>query len=360
MYNSDVTMVNKNFRVIFMQKTVNLFGVPFKNVGPLKIVCEQGNLEVDVPLATFESPLWPSVARGAKISRLSDGIRAVVLHECMTRSVLLQADNAGIVAKVAKDLVNRRIELEKLVAQSSNFAKLQDWFTHVVGNLLFIRFAITTGDAAGHNMVTKAAEILQNYLLEIYPELRYVSISGNYCTDKKVSAVNAILGRGKYVVADLLVPRKLCIEKLRATPEQIVALNIKKNLVGSIAAGGILTANAHFANMLFAYYLATGQDVANIVEGSQGITYAEVQNDSLYFSVTLPNIIVGSVGAAKDLEMVHTNLAKLGCLEQRAPGENGRRLAIIAASTVLCGELSLLAAQVNQGELMRCHISLER
>ena len=35
-------------------------------------------------------------------------------------------------------------------------------------------------------------------------------------------------------------------------------------------------------------------------------------------------------------------------------------LAIIAAATVLCGEISLLAAQTNQGELMRSHIQLER
>ena len=35
-------------------------------------------------------------------------------------------------------------------------------------------------------------------------------------------------------------------------------------------------------------------------------------------------------------------------------------LAIIIASSVLCGELSLLAAQTNQGELMRTHFKLER
>ena len=42
-------------------------------------------------------------------------------------------------------------------------------------------------------------------------------------------------------------------------------------------AGGIRSANAHFANMLLAFYLATGQDAANIIEGSQGIVHAEVR-----------------------------------------------------------------------------------
>ena len=50
----------------------------------------------------------------------------------------------------------------------------------------------------------------------------------------------------------------------------------------------------------------------------------------------------------------------LGCVQKRAIGQNARRLAIIAAATVWCGELSLLAAQTNYGELMRAHSILER
>jgi hydroxymethylglutaryl-CoA reductase (NADPH) len=57
---------------------------------------------------------------------------------------------------------------------------------------------MTTGDAAGHNMVTKASDAVVPWILGQFPALsRYVSISGNYCTDKKVSAVNGILGRGR-------------------------------------------------------------------------------------------------------------------------------------------------------------------
>ena len=137
-------------------------------------------------------------------------------------------------------------------------------------------------------------------------------------------------------------------------------INIKKNLLGSILAGSLRSANADYANRLLGFYLATGQDAANIVEGSQGITYAEVRNDQLYFSVTLPNLIVGTIGNGKNLAFVKENLAQLGCLEARIPGMNSRRLAIIAACTVLCGELSLLAAQTNPGELRLSHLAMER
>jgi hydroxymethylglutaryl-CoA reductase (NADPH) len=53
-------------------------------------------------------------------------------------------------------------------------------------------------------------------------------------------------------------------------------------------------------------------------------------------------------------------LARLGCREAREPGANARRLALICAAAVLCGELSLLAALTNPGELMTAHRKLER
>jgi hydroxymethylglutaryl-CoA reductase (NADPH) len=209
-------------------------------------------------------------------------------------------------------------------------------------------------------MATKAADAVINWMLKTYPTLKYVSISGNICSDKKVSAINGLLGRGKSVIAEIEIPRVVCLEKLKTTPEAVVNLNIKKNLLGSIIAGGLRTANAHYANLLYAFYLATGQDVANIVEGSQGITHAEVRQGNLYFSVNLPNIIVGTVGNGKHFDFVKYHLESMGCLEPRESGQNSRRLAIIAAATVLCGELSLMAAQTNRGELMRAHERFER
>lgn len=343
-----------------MKRPVSVAPIPMKTIGPLKITGPVIEDEVLAPLATFESPLWPSTDRGARVSRLAGGIRAVIIQDCMTRSILVEAPNAEYAYQVLTDLPLKRQILVEIASTTSRFANLQDWHCQVVGNLLYIRFSMQTGDASGHNMVTKAAEELLNWILNQYPLLQYVSISGNLCVDKKVSAINGILGRGKYVVAEINISRDICKTYLKTTPEKLVDLNLKKNLLGSLISGGIRTANAHFANMLLGFYLATGQDAANIIEGSQGIVHAEVREDSLYFSVTLPNIIVGAVGNGKHLEFVRENLKMMGCLEKRKPGQNSRRLAVIAAAVVLCGELSLLAAQTNPGELMRSHIRLER
>lgn len=334
--------------------------VPLEFVGPIKIIGNEVNDEIKVPMATFESPLWPSTNRGAKATLLAGGIKATLIDESMSRSIVVEAIDAAYAAHVILELKSRRAELEMVVSSSSRFAKLKDWHSQIVGNLLFLRFSLTTGDASGHNMATAAAEAILNWLLLAYPTLQYVSISGNFCTDKKVSAVNGILGRGKYVVAEVVLAKNICHGVLKTTPERVVNLHIKKNLLGTMLAGGLRSANAHFANMLLAIYLATGQDVANIIEGSQGIVHAEQRAEDLYFSVTLPNIIVGTVGNGKHLDFAKANLQALGCLEQRAAGENARRLAIIIACAVLCGELSLLAAQTNPGELMRTHFRLER
>lgn len=336
--------------------------IPMRSVGPLKLTGAVNADDIMVPMATYETPLWPSVARGARATAHAGGIQVTVINERMTRSLLLQAPDATHALTVLRQVQLRQADLQQVVAQTSRFAKLLDINGEIIGNLLYLRLEFSTGDASGHNMVTQAADQLTPWLLNQYPQLSYVSISGNYCTDKKVSAVNGILGRGKHIVCETWLSDKLCQRFLKTTPAKLVDLHIKKDLLGSIAAGSLRSANAHVANMLLGFYLATGQDAANIVEGSQAINHAEVTPEgALYFSTSLPNLIVGSVGNGKGLDFVQRNLAQVGCTATDVePGVNARRLAAIAGATALCGELSLLAAQTNPGELMAAHLKFER
>lgn len=332
--------------------------VPLEWVGPLRMITDSGTEDIEIPLATYESPLWPSTARGAAVSRHAGGIRCTLVDERMTRSILLEAPDASAAVALFRSL--QVPQLQPLVAETSRFAVLLDIHSQIVGNLLFLRLAFSTGDASGHNMATKAADHILQHLLALHPDFKHVSVSGNYCCDKKTSAVNGILGRGKYVVTEALIPEKILRRHLRSSAAALVELHVRKNLIGSLLAGSLRSANAHVANILLAFYLATGQDAANIVEGSQAITHAEERNGDLYFSLTLPNLIVGSVGNGKGLAFVEENLSRLGCREPRAPGENAQRLARICAAAAWCGELSLLAALSNPGELMQAHVKMER
>jgi hydroxymethylglutaryl-CoA reductase (NADPH) len=337
--------------------TLTSLSIPMRYIGPVRIT---GDIDcsVRVPLATFESPMWPSTNRGASVSRLSGGIRTTLLSNCMTRSILVEGPNAHYLRNCVRQL--NLDTLNQITSKTSQYTKLQNLNHQINGKLLFLRLEFNTGDAAGHNMATKAADAIISWLTQEFSQLVYVSISGNYCVDKKVSAVNGILGRGKSVVAEIIIPESICLEKLKTTPQAICDLNLKKNLIGSILSGSLRTANAHFANLLLGFYLALGQDAANIVEGSQGVVYTEMQGKDLYFSITIPNIIVGCIGNGKEYEFVKENLAILGCDQSAKPGANAERLAMICAATVLCGELSLLAAQCNSGELMQAHYRFER
>jgi hydroxymethylglutaryl-CoA reductase (NADPH) len=336
--------------------------IPTKFVGPILIKAATWQAEVDVPMATFETTLWPSTNRGAEVTKAAGGINVTLLSNCMTRSILLYAPNAQTAAGIAEEIKKDFVFLQNAVSQSSRFCKLEAVHTEVVGSNLYVRLSCFTGDAAGHNMTTKAADEVIKAILAKYPALNYGSISANLCVDKKVSAMNAILGRGKSVIAEVVLSRELCEKHLRTTPELLTQLNINKNLLGGILAGSVRTANAHYANVLLATYLATGQDAANIVEGSQGITIVTVTPEgNCYFAVNVSNIIVGTIGNGKEHPEVLANLEKLDCLpDAKHPGKSSVRLAEIIAATTLCAELSLMAAQTNLGELTKSHMLFER
>ena len=336
--------------------------IPLKWVGPMRIHYDGVVEECQVPLATYESPLWPSTARGARVSMQTDeGIAVSITGDCMTRSVLLIAPSAHEAVAALHRIQAQTEAIAKAVEQTTRHGSFQSLQSEVVGHLLFLRLSMQTGDAAGHNMVTAAAEAALQLILSQEPTLRYGSLSGNFCTDKKVSAVNGILGRGRSAIAEIRIPVPVCRKLLRTEPEALCELNQHKNWVGSTLAGSLRSANAHVANILLALYLATGQDAANIVEGSQAMTLADLDGEALRFSVTLPHLIVGTVGNGKHLPFAEENLRRLGCRNTtRRTGHNARRLAAITAAAVLCSELSLLAALTNPGELMRTHRTLER
>jgi hydroxymethylglutaryl-CoA reductase (NADPH) len=102
--------------------------------------------------------------------------------------------------------------------------------------------------------------------------MRVVTVSGNYCTDKKAAAINWIDGRGKGVVAEATIPGKIVNSVLKCEVEDLVQMNISKNLIGSAMAGAMGGFNAHAANIVAAIFLATGQDPAQVVESANCIT----------------------------------------------------------------------------------------
>lgn len=202
-----------------------------------------------------------------------------------------------------------------------------------------------------------------------------MALSGNMCTDKKPSAVNWVSGRGKSVVCEARIPGSVLRAVLKTSAGAMAELNVGKNLVGSALAGSVGGFNAHASNIVTALYLATGQDPAQNVESSNCLTLMEVDESvvdpnpgapggdtpGLLVSVTMPCIEVGTVGGGTSLAAQASCLEMMGIKGSNTanPGANARQLARIVASTVMAGEVSLMAA-LTSNDLINSHLKLNR
>ena len=118
---------------------------------------------------------------------------------------------------------------------------------------------------------------------------------------------------------------------------------------------GQIGAQGHYANGLAALYLATGQDAACVAESAVGFTRMERRDGGLFMSVTMPNLLVGSVGGGTSLPSQSACLDLMGL---KGAG-NAAALAEVTASLCLAGEISIMAA-IASGEFTRAHHRLAR
>ena len=341
-----------------MQKNIeNPIGtvqIPIGVAGPLKINGEYANDEFFVPLATSEGALVASINRGCSAISNAGGVNARVIDDKMTRAPVLKCESVIQAVEVKKFFEDNFDELKSIAESTTSHGKLLKIDPIIiVGNYVYPRFFYLTGDSMGMNMVTIATEKILEKLHEETGVLA-IALSGNLCVDKKPAAINIVEGRGKTVVADILIPEEIVKSKLKTTAKAIEEVNIAKNLVGSAAAGS-MAFNAHYANIIGAIFLATGQDAAHVVEGSLGITTAEDHDGDLYFSVNLPDLPVATIGGGTRLETASEGLSILGA---KGAG-NVNKFAEIVVSAVLAGELSLIGA-LAAGHLAKAHKELGR
>ncbi len=360
---SSIASTILDFEVLYGRNIENPIGavqIPVGIVGPLLIKGQYANGEFFVPLATTEGALVASVNRGVKAITLSGGARTAIINDHMARAPLLWTPSVDDALRLKSWVEENLEDIRKAAESTTRHGKLKSVFPYIIGNLLWLRFQYHTGDAMGMNMATIASEKACSFILEHYPgEARCLSVSGNMCTDKKPAVLNRLLGRGKYVVAESVIPGDIISKVFKTTAEDIHRLNIAKNLLGSAAAGSP-SFNAHAANIIAAIFLATGQDAAQVVESSLVFTWTELRGDSLYISVTLPSLEVGTVGGGTGLPTQREALSIMGVEGGGSPpGANARKFAEIIAATVLAGEINLLAAQAG-GELGKAHIKYGR
>ncbi|GKZ29446.1 3-hydroxy-3-methylglutaryl-coenzyme A (HMG-CoA) reductase isozyme [Aspergillus brasiliensis] len=354
---------NYNWSRVFGACCENVVGympVPVGFAGPLVI----DGKSYFIPMATTEGVLVASASRGSKAINAGGGAVTMLTADGMTRGPCVSfptLDRAGT-AKIWLDSEEGQTTMQKAFNSTTRFGRLQSMSTAIAGTYLYIRFKSTTGDAMGMNMISKGVE----YALEVmktagFEDMKIITLSGNFCADKKPAAINWVEGRGKSVVAEAIIPGDVVKSVLKSDVDSMVELFVAKNMIGSAMAGSIGGYNAHAANMVAAIFIATGQDPAQVVESANCITIMKNLHGSLQISVSMPSIEVGTLGGGTILEPQSAILDSLGIRGSHPtePGANARQLARIIAAATLAAELSLCAA-LAAGHLVKAHMQHNR
>jgi len=334
-----------------IENFIGLAQIPIGIIGPLRINGLYAYGDFYVPLATTEGALVASYNRGAKIISFSGGAKVMCLHSRVSRAPGFAFNNLTEVGQFIIWCVENFNKFQKLAKTTTTHGNLEDIKITIEGNQVYINFEYTTGDAAGQNMVTIATEQVCKYIMAKAPiKPRFYFIESNMSGDKKATALSYLFVRGKKVTAEIIIPRDIFMKFLHTTPEMMMEY-WKMSFVGGVQSGSI-GIQGHYANGLAALFIACGQDVACVSEAAMGITRVDiVQKGDLYISVTLPNLIVGTVGGGTGLPTQSECLALLGCKGQGS----AKKFAEICTATVLASEISIMGA-LAAGQFAQAHL----
>ena len=332
--------------------------VPVGVAGPLALDGAAARGTFFLPLATTEGALVCSASRGALALSGSGGVQARVLGRQMTRAPLFAftsfAAASGFCAWTSAHLA----ELQQRTQDVSRHARLVAAQPLMLGVNVVVRFVFETGDAAGQNMTTACAWHLCRFIDQqlhddplLAPESFYVE--SNASLDKKVGFASWLAGRGLRVIASATLADPVCRRVLKVSTEQLLWA-YQRSMEAAVQVG-MIGHNVNVANVVAGAFIATGQDAACVHESSLAQLTMQAAPGGLHVSMTLPSLIVGTVGGGTHLPRQQELLELMGCA-----GSGGvDRLAEIIAGFSLALDLSTLAA-VAGGQFAAAHERMGR
>jgi hydroxymethylglutaryl-CoA reductase (NADPH) len=343
---------------VYAKNIENLIGVtkvPLGVAGPIRINGVFANDDFLVPLATTEAALVASYHRGCNLITKAGGCTTLILNESVSRAPGFALDNLRDVGLFVAWVIEHKAIFDDIVTQSSEYCELQDMRLNVEGNHVYVLCDYTTGDAAGQNMVTIATQGVFDYILEHSPiPIEYAFVEANMSGDKKASHHSFFSVRGKKATAEVVLSEALIKRYLHTTPKAMEDY-WRMSAMGGVMSGTI-GVQGHYSNALAAIFIATGQDPACVSEASVGVTRFEVREcGSLYATVTLPNLIVGTIGGGTHLPSQNAALKMMNL----AGSGNASALAEVIAGVVLGGELSIIGA-LAANHFSKAHKNLAR
>lgn len=337
---------------------IGTVGIPIGIAGPLRINGVRAKGDFLVPMATMEGALVASYSRGMRVVTESGGCDVVTLDNAVGAYRHLGDVISKISALVLKSAADRgkfdkwlRVNTDNImcaVNATSRYAKLLELCPLYQGDIVGLLFKYSTGEAMGLNMATKANEAACKYIQD---KCKYVIDYFNTLGGDK-RFVNSE-GKGKYVSASVCIEKELVRDILRSTPQRMGRYLSACNSI--LNQQGTISMNIHVANALTAIYISCGQDPAFVTASFKNActTFTVSETGDLLASVTLPNVIVGSVGSGTRLPAQKECLDILDCVS------DARKLAEVITAVALAGEISVAGA-VTAGEFSQAHTTLGR
>ena len=329
--------------------------LPLGVAGPLRVNGLFAQGDYPLPLATSEAALVASYHRGACMISAAGGCTSMMLYQALNRSPAFAFESMRAAGHFVAWSMEQFETFQEIANSTTQHGKLVDVGTTLEGNHVYLNFEFTTGDASGQNMVTIATQAVCDYITDHCPvHIQQLYVEGNLSGDKKASSQAYTTVRGRKVTAEVTLTPELLEKFVHATPRQMIDY-WRMSAIGGVLSG-TMGVQGHFANGLAALYIATGQDAACVAESAMGVTrFEETPEGNLYASVTLPGVMVGTVGGGTGLPSQKACLELMGLYGTG----NSAALAEVCAGLLLSGELSIIAALAT-GEFTKSHHKLAR
>jgi len=338
-----------------IENCIGTIKMPVGVAGPIRINGSYAKGDFLLPMATTEAALLASYHRGSVLISTVGGCTALLTSEGITRSPGFVFNSIINLANFSHWILLNKEKFSEITKQTSNYCRLQDIRIASEGNHLYLLCDYTTGDAAGQNMVTIATQAICEYIIANTPvQPEYWFVEANCSGDKKSTSQSYGSVRGKKVSVEVRIPEKFVKRFLHTTPQRMVDCWRMSALGGVMS--GTMGVQGHYANSLAAMFIACGQDAACVAEAAVGITRFELCADgALYCAVTLPNLIVGTVGGGTKLPSQQACLSMMNL-----PKENqARAFAEVCAAAALAGEISIIGS-LAAGDFTHAHKHLAR
>jgi hydroxymethylglutaryl-CoA reductase (NADPH) len=326
--------------------------VPLGVAGPLRIAGSAARGDFFVPFATSEGTLVASFQHAFNAMNRGGAVAALCGDEQVGRAPCFEFASLAQAGAFARWLPTRFASFQQTAQTTSRYCRLRAMNASVIGNTVYVLFEFSTGDAAGQNMVTLSTQAICERLLGEAPHApRAWIIESMLSGDKRATPMAFRSARGRNVSAEIVLPAKT-VERYWRTDAANMERAWRQAVHGSVQTGAV-GLQGNVANALAAIFIACGQDVACVAEATTALArFERTQAGEIYASITLPNLIVGTVGGGTYLPTASECLAMLGC----AGSGHASKFAEICASVALAGEIAIVGA-MSSGQFAGAHAS---